>query len=91
MAYLIILIDRETKFFHPVLYCVVARDLSECITQQLGEDFQDSHDCSQPTWCTHVDQNAELDDYKRESMSGNRLESNRLCSSVNIIFRTSFF
>lgn len=23
-------------------------------------------------------------------MSGNRLESNRLCSSVNVIFRTSF-
>ena len=24
-------------------------------------------------------------------MSENRLESNRLCSSVNVIFRTSFF
>ena len=91
LAWLLILIDRETKFLHPVFYGVVARNLSKCITQQLGEDLQDSHDCAQPTWCTHVDQNAELDDYKRKSMSGNRLERNRLCSSVNVIFRTSFF
>ena len=90
-TWLVILIDRETKFPHPVLYGVVARNLSECVTQQLGEDLQDGHDSSQPAWCTHVDQNAELNDYKRESMSGNRLESNRLCSSVNVIFRTSFF
>ena len=90
-TWLVILIDRETKFLHPVLYGVVARNLSECVTQQLGEDLQDGHDSSQPAWCTHVDQNAELNDYKRESMSGNRLESNRLCSSVNVIFRTSFF
>ena len=55
LAWLVILIDREAKFFHPVLNCVVARDLSESITQQLGEDFKDCHHCSQPTWCTHVD------------------------------------
>ena len=91
LAWLILLLDRETKLLHPVLYGVVARDLSECITQQLGEGLQDGHDCPQSTWCTHVDQNTELDDYKRESMSGNRLESNRLCSLVNVIFRTSFF
>ena len=91
LAWLLILINGETKFLHPVFYGVVARNLSKCITQQLGEDIQDSHDCAQPTWCTHVDQNAELDDYKRKSMSGNRLERNRLCSSVNVIFRTSFF
>lgn len=91
LAWLIVLIDREAEFLHPVLYGVVARYLSESIAHQLGEGFQDGHDCSQPTWRTHVDQNAELNDYKRESMSGNRLESNRCCSSVNVIFRTSFF
>ena len=91
LAWLLILIDRETKFLHPVLYGVVARNLSEFVPQQLGKDLQDCYDSSQPTWCPHVDQNAELDDYKRESMSGNRLESKRLCSSVNVIFRTSFF
>ena len=90
LAWLIILIDREAELLHPVLYGVVARYLSESIAQQISEDLQDSHDCSRPTWRTHVDQNAELNDYKRESMSGNRLESNRLCSSVNVIFRTSF-
>ena len=46
LAWLLILIDRETKFLHPVLYGVVARDLSECITQQLGEGLQDGHDCA---------------------------------------------
>ena len=55
LVWLVILVDRETKFFNPVLNCVVARGLSESITQQLGEDLQDCHYCSQPTWCTHVD------------------------------------
>ena len=31
LAWLIILIDRETKLRHPVFYGVVVRDLSECI------------------------------------------------------------
>ena len=91
LAWLVIPIDGEAKFLHPVLYGVVARNLSECIAQQLGEGLKDGHDCPEPTWCTHVDQDAELNDYKRVSMSGNRLESNRLCSSVNVTFRTSFF
>ena len=55
LAWLVILIDREAKFFHSVPNSVVAWDLSESITQQLGEDLQDCHHCSQPTWCTHVD------------------------------------
>ena len=55
LVWLVILVDREAKFFNPVLNCVVARGLSESITQQLGEDLQNCHYCSQPTWCTHVD------------------------------------
>ena len=55
LVWLVILEDREAKFFNPVLNCVVARGLSESITQQLGEDLQDCHYSSQPTWCTHVD------------------------------------
>ena len=33
LAWLVILINRETKFLHPDFYGVVARNLSEGITQ----------------------------------------------------------
>ncbi|CUQ59974.1 Uncharacterised protein [Segatella copri] len=80
------MINRQSQLLYPVFHRIVAWTFSEVLTKYFREYLQDLHYSSKATASTHIDKNTKLNYYKRESMSGNRCESNALCSLVIVIF-----
>ena len=86
-----IILYNQKKFIYPVLYDIVTWDLSAFAFKYFVEDFKYLHHGAKTAVGTNVGQYTKLNDQKRVSMSGNRVDNNSFCSSVTVTVATSFF
>ena len=76
---------------HPVFNCVVAWHFPELVLKAFGDNFEYSDYSAQTTIGLSVDENTELNNQKRVSMSWNSFEIKSCCSFVSVLFGASFF